>query len=220
MIHSQPRLGLPLVHHLMQQGVLDLGPRVPIEVSPAHTDFFCPASHKVHRELAQAALHPAGDPNRDLAQDSAEMLGVQLAMQLLQSMEQPQVSRTSSFPTNRPVRGRSIGLNREVEKLPLRGASERSGNPRIQKPNHSLQHAIGRERVAPVDPENPPAQAQHHCLICVGEDSVHVPETKYDEPLRKTILKQKTLPSCHTYPLPRCRLPRFPASQLPHLHSP
>src|SRR3954454_5612199 len=55
-------LSLPLVHHLVQQGVLDLAPIMPPDVSPTHTDFFgLPVL--VHHQLTETALHPAGKPN-------------------------------------------------------------------------------------------------------------------------------------------------------------
>src|SRR4051812_20654175 len=61
-VDLQAGLGLPLMHHLVQQGVLDLAPVMPPDVSPTDTDFFgLPVL--VHHQLTETALHPAGKPD-------------------------------------------------------------------------------------------------------------------------------------------------------------
>jgi hypothetical protein len=96
----------------------------------------------------------------------------------LQPMEQHNVSRVSPLATRGPLRPRGVELHREFEELSFRGSSQRSRHPGIQKPNDRLQHPIRGEGIAPMYPEDPPTQAEHHCLVRVGEDSFHVPETK------------------------------------------
>ncbi len=67
MIDLKPGFGLPLVYHLMQQGVLDLGPGVPRDVTPADGNAEGAAGPDLHRELAQPGAHAAREPDRDLA---------------------------------------------------------------------------------------------------------------------------------------------------------
>jgi hypothetical protein len=162
---------------------------MPVDVSPTDSDFSRLTRLEIHRELAQAALHSARDADPDVAEGATEMPGVQMPMELPKPTEQPQVSRTGSFSTRRPLRGQCIGLNREVEKLPLGGSSERARDPGIQKPNDGLQHAIRRETIAPVDPEDPPAKAQHHRLVRMSQDLFDVPETERLQPFGKTVFK-------------------------------
>ena len=59
MIDSQPGFGLPLVHHLVQQGMLDLAPGVAGDVTPADGDIDWPAGPDLDRKLTQPGAHPA-----------------------------------------------------------------------------------------------------------------------------------------------------------------
>jgi hypothetical protein len=86
-IDSQPPLRLPLVHHLVQQRVLDLSPRVPGDVPPAEADLCRTTGLEVHRELAQTALHPTREPDRNFSEGSAEVLTVELAMERLEPVQ-------------------------------------------------------------------------------------------------------------------------------------
>ena len=63
MIDPKPGLGLPLMDHLVQQGVLHLGPRVPCEMAPADGDAKRAAGADLHCQLSQAGAHPAREPN-------------------------------------------------------------------------------------------------------------------------------------------------------------
>src|SRR5687768_16736989 len=109
-------------------------------------------------------------------------------------MQQPQVAGTSPFWSAQPGSRRRVGLDRELQELPLRRPPQRSRNPGIQEPNHRLENAIGSKRVAPVDPKNPPAEAQHYCLIRMCHNALDIPQAKRRQPLRKTILEEETLP--------------------------
>ncbi len=51
MIHSEPRLRLPLVHHLVQHRVLHFGPWMAIDVPSAEPDLIRLAGLEVYREL-------------------------------------------------------------------------------------------------------------------------------------------------------------------------
>ncbi len=116
------------------------------------------------------------------------MQRVQMPMELLEPMEHPQVSRTSSLAARWSLGCLHIGVGGKLEELSFCGLSERPRNARIQKPNHGLQHAIRRERVTPVDAEGPPTKTEHHRLVRVGEDSLDITETARLQPIWKTIL--------------------------------
>jgi len=80
MIDSDPDLGLPLMYHLMEHGVFDLGPWVSCQVTAADRDLQRLSGPDVHGQLSQAGAHSAGKPDRDLAQRSAEVPDVQLVV--------------------------------------------------------------------------------------------------------------------------------------------
>jgi hypothetical protein len=103
---------------------------------------------------------------------------VELAMEGLQPMEQHKVARVGPPATRRPLRCRRVEVNRKFEELSFCGASQCPRHPRIQKPNHCLQHAVRRKAVAPMDAEDAPTQAEHHRLVRVGEDSFDSLETE------------------------------------------
>lgn len=178
MIDSKPGFGLPLVYHLMQQGVLDLGPRVSRDVTPADGDTQWAAGPDLHRELTQAGAHSAGEPDLDLPQRPAEMLLVELVMERLEPVKQEHVARARTLAAAVTRPGRRIRMHRERQELALRGATKPSRNSGIQKPNHCLQHAIRSEGVAPMYAEDALAEAQHHRLVRVGEDVLDIPETE------------------------------------------
>jgi hypothetical protein len=177
------------------------------EVSSAHADLGRAAGLEVHRELAETAPHPTGDPDRNLAQSSTEVLTVELAVEHLEPMEQGDVTRPRPLSWGGPLRCRCVGLDREPEELPLGSTPERPWNPRVQEPNDRLQHAIRSERVAPMDAEHPTVEAEHHRLVGVSEDAFDFPETQRLQAVGKTILEQKTLPRGPAAPLPRFQSP-------------
>ena len=80
MIDSEPVLGLPLVHHLVEHRVLDLGPRVPSEVPAADRDLQWLPGPDFHGQLAQPGAHAAGQPDRNFPECSPEVLGIQPMM--------------------------------------------------------------------------------------------------------------------------------------------
>lgn len=187
--------------------MLHLGPGMPGKVFPAHRDLICLTGLEVNRQLSQTGPHAAGKPDSDLAEDSPEVLYVELAVQSLEPMEQPYVSRTSTLsPLGSRFRCR-IGMHRELQELPFRRSPLSPRDSWIQKLHHRLQHVIRRKGISPVYPEDPPAQAQHDCLIRVGENPLDIPETQRLQPLGKTVLEKETLPRCPAAPLPRLHSP-------------
>ncbi len=59
MVDTRTGFRLPLVHHLVQHGVLYLGPGVAGEMAAAQPDFERTSGLDIHRELSKSAPHPA-----------------------------------------------------------------------------------------------------------------------------------------------------------------
>jgi hypothetical protein len=76
-VDPEPGLRLPLVHHLVQQGVLDFGPGVPRQVAATHRDLRGAAGAEIGGELSQPGAHPARQPDRNVTQRATEMLRVE-----------------------------------------------------------------------------------------------------------------------------------------------
>jgi len=102
-------------------------------------------------------------------------------------------------------------VNREFEELSFGSSPECSRHPGIEKPHDCLQDMIRGKTVSAVDPEHPPIQAQHHCLIGMGHHTLDIFQAERHQPLRQTVLKQKTLIRVPAYRL---------TGRLPPLHSP
>ena len=79
-IDPEPTLRLPLVHHLVQHCMLDLGPRMSSQVPATDRDLERLAGPDLHCQLTQPGAHAAGQSNRNLAQCSTEVLGIELMM--------------------------------------------------------------------------------------------------------------------------------------------
>src|SRR6185295_3848061 len=74
-------LGLPLMHHLVQQGPGGPGPPVALEVTMREGDFGSLAGAGRGTELSQPPPHPAGKPERAGTQGAAEVPGVELGVE-------------------------------------------------------------------------------------------------------------------------------------------
>jgi hypothetical protein len=61
-----------------------------------------------------------------------------------------------------------------LEKLALGRSAQHTRNPGIQETNDGLEHPIGREGVASMNPEDTPVEAEHHRTVGVGDDSINV----------------------------------------------
>jgi hypothetical protein len=64
---------------------------------PADRDFQWLAGPDLYRQLTQPGAHAAGQPDRDLAQRSTKMLGIQLMMKTDESVKQEDVARARLF---------------------------------------------------------------------------------------------------------------------------
>ena len=150
-----PGLGLPLVDHLVQHGVLDLAPRVVGEVSAAQRNLDRLPGAEVDAHLTQAGAHAAREPDRDLAEPAAEVLPVELLVQLPEPVEERQVAGVGPLGRALPGSGR-VQLDRKREENQLGPSSIDPRGAGVQEADDGGEHPIGREHVALVQPEQPP----------------------------------------------------------------
>ena len=102
MVHRQAGFGLPLMHHLVQQGVLYLFPRMPGEVPAAYAYFLGSVGVVLQYQLSQPSAHPAGQADGNRTQATAEMTEVELMVQLFQPAENRRVTRSRALRASRP----------------------------------------------------------------------------------------------------------------------
>jgi len=178
MIHSKSGLGLPLVYHLVQQGVLDLGPCVPRDVTPADGDIEWAAGPDLNRELTQAGTHAAGEPDRDLAQGPAEVLRVQSLVKAGEPVQQDQITGASPLARAGPRPGWGVRLHRKRQELALGRAAEHPRDSRIQEPDNRLEDTIRGKGIAPVNSENTLIETEHDSAVGVGNHSSDVAEAE------------------------------------------
>jgi hypothetical protein len=181
---------------------------MPSDMPPAHPDLRRAAGSDIERELAESALHPTRDSDRDVGQRAPEVLRVQLAMEVLQPMEQKHISRTRAFPPRRSLRCRSIRMDRKLEELPFGRTPPRAGHSWIQELDDRLEDSVRRKGIAAMDPKNPPSSdTEHHSLIGMGDDLGDVSEAEGLQSGRETVFQQDELPRCPAAPLPRVHSP-------------
>jgi hypothetical protein len=97
MIDPEPGLRLPLVHHFMEHGVLDLWPRMSSQVTSADRNLQRPPGPDLHRQLTQPGPHPARKADRNLAESSPEMLRVQPLVKLGEPVQENEVAGASAL---------------------------------------------------------------------------------------------------------------------------
>src|SRR6185295_12028856 len=114
MVHREPLLVLPLVHHLVQKRVERFVPAIATNVAPAENDLRLGCLTR-WRVMAEAALHAPGDADWNLAQGSVEPL---LVVSLVQSRElanQRHIRRVRMLGRPFPSRSPRCSRNRKVE---------------------------------------------------------------------------------------------------------
>jgi hypothetical protein len=158
-------------------------------MASAHGQLDRPAGPNIHRELSQPAAHPAGEPDRDLPQSPAEMFLVEPAMEFLEPVKQQHVAGAGALAAAGTRWRWRVLLHRELEKLALGHAAERPRNPEVEETHDGLEHPVGRVRVASMNPEDPPVEAEHHRTIGVGDDSINISQPELLKPDGKTILE-------------------------------
>jgi hypothetical protein len=171
-IHAEAVFGLPLVHHFVEHGVLDLGPGVPRDVSAAQRDLGHLAGLEVNGKLTQAALHPAGEPDRYLAEGTAKVLEVELLVEAGEPVQQEYVTRSGAVPPLGPRAQGHMLVNWKSQELALGKPAQRAGYTRVQEPYYRAEHPVRRVGVAKVNSEPTlRAQAQHDASVRVSSEA-------------------------------------------------
>jgi hypothetical protein len=161
------RFRLPLVHHLVEHGVLHFGPGMAQHVAPADRDLARPAAPDIHHDLTEAGAHPAGQSDRDHPQGSSEMVGIESLVQGSETLQQCQVSRTGAIAALGPRRRRGVLLDREGQKLAFGPATGCPGHPWVEEPDDGAEHPVRGAGVAAVQPEHAARREADHTVRLV-----------------------------------------------------
>jgi len=193
MIDPESGLGLPLVHHLMEHGVLDLRPGMVSKVTPADSDLHWRPGPDAHRQLTETGAHPAGKPDRNLAQRPTEVPSVQILVKRDEAVQQDQIARPGLLPGTWPGPRRRVILDRERQEFALRRPPQHPRDSRIEEAYDRLQDLVRCVGVASMNAEHPPAETEHHRAVGVGDDPIDISESELLQPERQVILEQKQL---------------------------
>lgn len=155
-----------------------------VDVPAAEGDLHGSTGPAIDGELSEPPFHATRESDRKLGQCTFEVLQVEPAVELFETVNQSEVTGPCPLPSGYPLGRWYVGMHRKLEKFALRGPAQRSRKARVQEPNDRLQDMVGSKPIPPVDSEHSPVQAQHDRLIGVGEDPVHLPQTQGLQPLR------------------------------------
>lgn len=171
-------------------------------MSPPDRDLLGTAALGIYRELTQSAPHPAGYPDRDLPQHTAEELGIQLGPAKAEPMHLPKILRPGAPTGPGPCR-RGKRVHRKTEELSFSETPGSAGDSRIEESHDRLQHVFGSKPVSPMNPEHLSVPAQHHRLVAVQHHSFDFTKSQCFQTCRQRILKQIELPRGPAAPRPR-----------------
>jgi hypothetical protein len=104
------------------------------------------------------------------------VLLVELAVELFQPMNEPQVTGPGPLSPRTPIGQWYVGMDWKIQELSFGGAPERSWHARVEEPNDSLKDVVRSKSISPVDSEHPPVEAQHDRLIGMSEDPLDILE--------------------------------------------
>jgi hypothetical protein len=208
-IDSKPGFGLPLVYHLVQHRMLDLGPRMPRDVAAADGDIEWQAGPDLDRQLTQPGAHARREADRNLAQAPAEVLRVQALVQGCEPVQEDQIAGASPLTHARSRRGWRMRLHRKRQELPLRRPAEHTRNTAVQKTHDRLEHPVRSKGVASMNTEDTPVEAEHHRTVGVGNDSLYLPEAEHGQAISEQmyVLSATLLTCCPAVPLSRLHSP-------------
>jgi hypothetical protein len=197
MVNPKSRLRLPLMHHLVQEGVLHLRPIMPQEMPPADSNFPRLTSVPVGGKLAQPALHPAGQANRDIAEGATEMTDIEGSVQFSQPIQQCHVSGAGAL-NPRALTRCDIGRDWKSQEFTLGLPSAAPRDARIEELNDGSQHLIRSKSVSPVETQCASTQTQHHRRVGVGLNPIHFDQPKSPKSLGQTLFEEKALARYHS----------------------
>ncbi len=184
MIHRQRRLRLPLMNHLVQQGVPERGPAVAAEVPAAERDFQCGAAVPLHPQFAEAAPHPSRQPDGNGCQPALKVLPVERGMKIGEPGQDRLVVRSGPFRAahQRPVRG-SVLFDRKGQQGLLVAQAIRTPRAALEKAGDRIEHRVRSVGVAFVKPQYPGrGEAHHHGAIAMQGNPRNVTQAAGVEP--------------------------------------
>lgn len=151
-------LRLPLVNHLMQQRVLDLGPPVTPNVPPADGDLAGRAT-AARGELTETLAHAARKPECDRAEGAIEVAVVERSVEPFEMGEDGEVLRVRSPGWQRRW---SDGLDGERDDLAQRRSAQGPGCSGTNVAHDGLEDSIGSEGEPFVDAQHPSGRYREH----------------------------------------------------------
>src|SRR5205085_342507 len=125
MVYDEPLLVLPLVHHLVQQGVQRFLPAVAPDMAAADYDLRL-TTLGCRTVVSEPAAHPTRDANWNPAQLSREALGVVDLVPARQLADERRISRVG-FLGRAPATRTFRSSNRELQNHPASGAARDAG---------------------------------------------------------------------------------------------
>lgn len=179
-IQRQSRLYLPLVHHLVQNGVLYLFPRFLPDMRTADRDRDrLPGTH-VYAVFAQPGLHSPGEPKRNLPELPLKILVVEPGMGLPEIIEYSEVAWLGALGLPRtwcPLR--RMQLDGEREKLVFQRLAQPPGHPGLEEPHNRVEHPVRRHGISSMNTERTVTPGKHD-----GTIGVHLEMAEAGEPQR------------------------------------
>ncbi len=183
MIDRVAVLGLPLVHHLVQQRVQRLGPAVSPDVRARDRDLRRLAVRGRGRILAEPRPHAPRNAERDGRQRAAEVLIVVLPMPALELAHERRVLGTR--PLDAARRRTHADVHRVPEDHLLRRATL-GPRPTADESHDGLVHLARRIEVAAVHAKVAFREAHHHGAVVrepAGRDAVQAERAQPREQL-------------------------------------
>src|SRR5437868_3028293 len=170
MIDDEPLLVLPLMHHLVQQRVQRLLPPVAPDV-PAAQDDLRLAAFARRTVVAESALHPAGDADRDLAESAVEPIFVVRVVEAEQLANQRLICWVGSLRRASPSRRIDGPRHREFKNRPTRFVAHHA-RPPVHERYDRLPHFLVSAEEAVVDAQLSAAVADNDGAICCQAHAV------------------------------------------------
>jgi hypothetical protein len=160
------------MHHLVQQGVLYLGPGMAGDVPAADGDLQRLSGSGVHAQLPQPCSHAAREPDGHSPEGAVEVLAVEPLVGLAQAVKQEQIARARPLAPRRPWTSRGMPLHRKVEELALRHSPHRPRHAWVEESDDGPEDPVRRVGIASMQSQySSGAEAYHDDPIGVGDDS-------------------------------------------------
>ncbi len=172
---------LPLVHHLMKQRFDGVGPTVASEMAAADGDLRA-VTISARRVVAQPALHPSGETNRDARELAAKARRVQLSMRLFHPVHDRRILGMRALTT-----WDALGDGDRMAEDDSAGDPFLGPRPTLDQGDDGPQHRVGRAEVATMHAELSAAEAHHRPTIVGEPASFDTPESQCTQPSEQRV---------------------------------